>query len=131
NPNDSAAHHFYVLYLMARGRDQEVGEELRRAAELDPLSPVVNLNLGYIAARNGHVAEAMQCFQKAQALAPDLAIVYLYFSDLYRRQGKGDLDFLSFRKALELRFPEIMPAVDAAYQKGGRKAALHSAAEAL
>jgi len=131
NPNDSAAHHFYVLFLMARGRDQEVGEELRRAAELDPLSPVVNLNLGYIAARNGHPAEAMQYFQKAQALAPDLAIVYLYFSDLYRRQGKGDLDFLSFRKALELRFPEIMPAVDAAYKKDGRKAALQAAAEAL
>jgi serine/threonine protein kinase/cytochrome c-type biogenesis protein CcmH/NrfG len=130
-PNDSAAHHFYVLYLMARGRDQEVGEELRRAAELDPLSPVVNLNLGYIAARNGHAAEAMQCFQKAQALAPDLPIVYLYFSDLYRQQGKADLDFLSFRKALELRFPEIMPAVDAAYAKGGRKAALQTAATAL
>ena len=131
NPNDSAAHHFYVLFLMARGRDQEVGEALRRAAELDPLSPVVNLNLGYIAARAGHPAEALQCFQKAQALAPDLAIVYLYFSDLYRQQGKGDLDFLSFRKALELRFPEIMPAVDAAYKKDGRKAALQTAAEAL
>ncbi len=131
NPNDSAAHHFYVLFLMARGRDQEVGEALRRAAELDPLSPVVNLNLGYIAARAGHAAEAMQCFQKAQALAPDLPIVYLYFSDLYRQQGKEDLDFLSFRKALELHFPEIMPAVDAAYQKGGRKAALQTAATAL
>jgi len=130
-PNDSAAHHFYVLYLMARGRDKEVGEELPRAAELDPLSPVVNLNLGYLAARNGHAAEAMQCFQKAQALAPDLPIVYLYFSDLYRQQGKADLDFLSFRKALELRFPEIMPAVDAAYTKGGRKAALQTAATAL
>jgi serine/threonine-protein kinase len=131
NPNDSAAHHFYVLFLMARGRDREVGEELRRAAELDPLSPVVNLNQGYLAARNGHAAEALQHFQKAQALAPDLGIVYLYFSVLYRQQGRADLDFLSFRKSLELRFPEIMPAMDEAYRRGGRKAALQSAAGAL
>ena len=131
NPNDSAAHHFYVLYLMARGKDREIGEELRRAAELDPLSPVVNLNQGYLAAHTGHAAEALQHFQKAQALAPDLGIVYLYFSVLYRQQGKADLDFLSFRKSLELRFPEIMPAMDEAYKKGGRKAALQSAATAL
>ena len=131
NPNNSTAHHFYTIYLMARGRDQEAGDELRRATELDPLSTVVNLNQGYLAARNGHPAEALKYFQKAQALAPDSNTVYVYFAGLYRQQGRSDLEFLSFRKALELRFPEIMPAVDEAYKKGGRTAALLSAAGAL
>jgi TolB-like protein/DNA-binding winged helix-turn-helix (wHTH) protein/Tfp pilus assembly protein PilF len=41
NPNYSTGHHYYATFLMGMGRHQEALEEMRRAQELDPLSPAI------------------------------------------------------------------------------------------
>ncbi|MET0399661.1 MAG: tetratricopeptide repeat protein [Longimicrobiaceae bacterium] len=41
SPGYAAAHHWYSLYLLAAGRPQESLTSVRRARELDPLSPVM------------------------------------------------------------------------------------------
>jgi TolB-like protein/DNA-binding winged helix-turn-helix (wHTH) protein/Tfp pilus assembly protein PilF len=41
NPNYSTGHHYYGTFLMGMGRHQEALEEMRRAQELDPLSPAI------------------------------------------------------------------------------------------
>src|SRR5947199_1328447 len=46
-PNDAAAHHWFGNdTLSALGRSEEAIAEVRRAVELDPLSPVINADLG-------------------------------------------------------------------------------------
>jgi TolB-like protein/DNA-binding winged helix-turn-helix (wHTH) protein/Flp pilus assembly protein TadD len=42
------AHHRYSIYLRDQGRLDEALEEIERAHELDPLSPVIGSNLAYI-----------------------------------------------------------------------------------
>ncbi|HEX6901851.1 MAG TPA: protein kinase [Thermoanaerobaculia bacterium] len=130
-PNHSVAHYSYWLYLHARNRGQEAGKQIRLAAELDPLSPGILLNLGIETSIEGRQEEALKIWRKVQTLDPSLQTTYLYLSVLYLRKGDMELSYRHFRKLLELRYAEIVPRVDRAYQAGGRKAALEAAAQAL
>jgi serine/threonine-protein kinase len=47
-PGYATAHHWYALMLAQTGRFDEALAEIERAAELDPLSPVIATNLGWI-----------------------------------------------------------------------------------
>jgi len=45
NPNHSTAHHWYGVLLMELGRMEESRAELQRAEALDPLAPIIKINL--------------------------------------------------------------------------------------
>jgi serine/threonine protein kinase/tetratricopeptide (TPR) repeat protein len=130
-PNNPAAHNVYWLYLHARNRGEEAHEQIRLAAELDPLSPGITLNLGIEACLAGREEEALRLWKKVQTLDPDQQTTYLYLSVFYLRKGDMELSYQHFRELLKLRYAEITPLVDRAYQAGGRKAALEAAAQAL
>jgi tetratricopeptide (TPR) repeat protein len=48
NPNYATAHHWYAEYLAAVGRFDEALTEINRAHELDPLSLILNTDVGKI-----------------------------------------------------------------------------------
>jgi TolB-like protein len=48
NPSYATAHHFYGLYLMWLARFDEAITEIERAHELDPLSIVINRDMGQV-----------------------------------------------------------------------------------
>ena len=48
NPNDATVHHRYSRYLSSLGRIDDALSEIRKAQELDPLSPVIKANVGVI-----------------------------------------------------------------------------------
>ena len=59
NPNDANNHYFYgFTYLLPLGRLDDALREMKRAQELDPLSPIINTNLGaaFIYARQYNAA---------------------------------------------------------------------------
>src|SRR5262249_2952541 len=47
NPNYATAHHWYHEYLTAMGRFEEGLAEILRAQELDPLSLIINTDVGW------------------------------------------------------------------------------------
>jgi serine/threonine protein kinase len=47
NPNYATAHHWYADQFLARGHFDEALVELEKARELDPLSPIINTDVGY------------------------------------------------------------------------------------
>jgi TolB-like protein/Tfp pilus assembly protein PilF len=47
NPNSALAHNQYAMYLAAMGRLSDAIAEVKRAQELDALSPIVNTDLGW------------------------------------------------------------------------------------
>ena len=131
-PNHATAHYFYGLYLLAMGRRDEAVAQLKTALGLDPLSPILNANLGHQAYLAGRDGEALDLYRKALALAPDLSPAYLYLCWLYERQGHDDLAYEHYRRSLELRgWTDVVKAMDAGYEKGGRRAGLEKAAEGL
>jgi DNA-binding winged helix-turn-helix (wHTH) protein/tetratricopeptide (TPR) repeat protein len=48
NPNYATAHHWFALDLAAMGRMPEALYEIRRAQQLDPLSLIIDTNVGWI-----------------------------------------------------------------------------------
>jgi len=48
NPNYATAHHFYSDMLLARGNFEKALQELEKARELDPLSPIINVDIGLV-----------------------------------------------------------------------------------
>ncbi|MES1244857.1 MAG: protein kinase [Acidobacteriota bacterium] len=131
NPSNPMAHHFYTLYLAARGRMEESMEQARLLYELDPLSPTANVNMGVTAYEHGQKQEALQYFRRAETLSPEFHVSYLRMAGMYRREGQKDLELEAFRKALSVRYPRILPEMDRGFRMGGRQAALRAAAEAL
>jgi Tfp pilus assembly protein PilF len=130
-PNHAAAHFFYWVYLFARGRQPEAREQIRLAAELDPLSTIVTINLGLADLLDGNEAEALRLWKKAQMLDPDLPSTYVYLSSYYLQKGELEMSRQSFRKVLALRYAEIVPQMNQASRAGGDKAALKAAVKAL
>jgi Flp pilus assembly protein TadD len=47
DPNNGSAHQHYAVHLAAVGRPREAIAEARRARELEPLSPLLNANVGW------------------------------------------------------------------------------------
>ena len=46
SPNYATAHHYYSDLLLARGNFDKAFQELEKARELDPLSPIINADIG-------------------------------------------------------------------------------------
>jgi Tfp pilus assembly protein PilF len=70
NANYSTGHHYYATFLMAMGRHDEAMAEMKKAQELDPLSPIIATFIGkalYFAGKNDeYIAE----YQKVLATDP-------------------------------------------------------------
>ena len=71
NPNYSDAHYFYAyIYLAPTGRLEEAVSEIKRALELDPLSPIINVNLGTLYLVSRRYDEGIEQLHKAGELEP-------------------------------------------------------------
>ena len=69
NPGYPTAHHFYAVYLMAMGRQEEAIAEERRTIELDSSFYPAHSFLGGILLRTAHEEEAVAEFRKALELS--------------------------------------------------------------
>jgi TolB-like protein/DNA-binding winged helix-turn-helix (wHTH) protein/Flp pilus assembly protein TadD len=73
NPNLAIAHQRYAWCLCAFGHLNEAVREMKRAQELDPLSPTNNTALGIVLALARQYREALAYCYKAAELAPNEA----------------------------------------------------------
>jgi len=102
-PNYSTAHQWYGNdALISLGRFEEAIAEAKRAVELDPLSPVINADLGvtlYLARRYD---DAIEQFKKALVIDP--TFFYTHYNLGIALQFKGDLKgaIAEFEKAKQL-----------------------------
>ena len=87
NPNLAIAHQRYAWCLCAFGHLDEAVREMKRAQELDPLSPTNNTALGIVLAFAGHYREALAFCYKAAELAPNEAPVQENLAFAYALNG--------------------------------------------
>lgn len=88
NPNYSVAHHFYAdSHLAAMGKTDEAIAELRKAHELDPLSPIIESDLGRHLCIAHRYDEAIAQFRKILEVNPDFVLAHDYLSQVYERES--------------------------------------------
>jgi serine/threonine-protein kinase len=79
NPNYPTAHQWYANYLAVLKRPVEACAEIHRAEELDPLNPVIGMDVGltcyYVA---GDYERAIEQYRKVLELHPTFGLTYFY-----------------------------------------------------
>lgn len=71
NEGYTTAHHWYGVNLAGQGRFRQAEQELSKAVDLDPLSPIILLNRGYPLYYQKRYSEAMVFYQSALDLKPN------------------------------------------------------------
>ena len=131
-PNDAGAHHWYGNdALAALGRFDEAIAEVKRAIELDPLSVVINTDLGttfYYAHRFDESARQLR-----KTLGIDPTSFYAHFNLGIALQAKGDLSgaIAEYEKAKQLNDNTFvsMLCAQAKAQAGDKDAAVQMLGE--
>jgi len=103
NPNYPTAHHWYGLpYLSMLGRLDEAIAEIKRAQQLDPLSPIISANAGNLYVLKGDLNPAIEEFKKVIELDPNFPIARDFLGCAYLKQGHQQEAIAELQKGVEL-----------------------------
>jgi tetratricopeptide (TPR) repeat protein len=121
NPGYATAHQWYSAILRALGRVDEAIEEAQKAFSLDPLSPIINANVGlclYVARR---YEEAVDLFRRTITVEPEFFWSRYLLGLTLRQRGEHTSALTELRLALSLANDKPTEAVvlsDLAYTFG-------------
>ena len=102
NPRYATAHLWYGEYLTARGQLDEAFVEMTRAQELEPMSPAINLALGYRLYYAHRFVQAIEQCNKTLSAEPGFVLAHMCLARAYEQQASYQAAIPEFRKALEL-----------------------------
>ena len=123
NPNDATARHWFSTDCLATTGDH-VSElaEMQRAAELDPLSLVINTNLGNAYLHNNRLDEAIAQFRKAIEMDPNFYFAQWSYGLALMLQKKIPEAIAQFEKATSITDDPIpLGMLGLGYGLSGRK----------
>lgn len=121
-PNYALAHLWRANYLASLNRLDEALVSVRRALHLDPMSPVVNTNVGWTLAFAGRHREAAEAYGAALALDPKYVQAHMRLSSAYLELGRADDALAGARRVVELMGENAssLGALATAYARTGR-----------
>jgi TolB-like protein/DNA-binding winged helix-turn-helix (wHTH) protein/Flp pilus assembly protein TadD len=102
NANSADAHLRYAHYLSNAGRHKEALEEVQRAQELDPFSPIIHALRGQITYYAGQYDLAVKQLRETVELFPDFWIGHIVLGKVYERKHMYSEALMEFDKAFDL-----------------------------
>jgi TolB-like protein/DNA-binding winged helix-turn-helix (wHTH) protein len=120
-PGSARAHHHRAEYLSATGRHDEAIAATRRAQALDPLSRVVNEDVGWYYYFARRFPEAAAQFRRTAELEPSLPGLPLFASHAFASAGDWPAALAEARRVLVVS-GEDPAAAERSLQRGGRAA---------
>jgi len=122
NPGYATARQWYALLLDKLGRHEEAFAQISRAVELDPLSLVMNRNLGQHFRHSRRYDEAITQLKKTLELDPNFASAYFELGAGYSEAGRHEEALAALQKGLALTegSPRIKGLLICAYARAGR-----------
>jgi TolB-like protein/Tfp pilus assembly protein PilF len=102
NPGYANAHHWYGYYLMLTGRVKDGEAELRRALELDPLSPIINANLGMASYFARKYDAAIAHWRKTLEMHRNYRLLHTYLATAYIAKDTYPEAIAELRQGIEL-----------------------------
>ena len=123
NPNDSTAHHWFAGdCLAATGQVGQELAEMKRALALDPLSLIIQTNLGVADMHNGRLDDAIAQYRKAIALDVTFYPAQKEYAVALELQGKTPEAIAQYEKTAALTDdPGPLGALGRIYGIAGRK----------
>jgi adenylate cyclase len=130
SPNFAEMHAHYAFCLVLFGRNEEALAEMRRALDLDPLSP----RFGFASARlfffMRQYDAAIDQYSKTLELDPGSAFAHEWFGDAYEKKQMQKEAIAEWSKALHLSgVDEDASLLERTYAVSGFDAAMHALAQ--
>ncbi|HEX8148628.1 MAG TPA: tetratricopeptide repeat protein [Pyrinomonadaceae bacterium] len=124
DPSYATAHHWYSDFLATLGRADEALAEASRAAELDPLSPIISTTVGERLFFAREYERATERLRRTLELDPDFIQARFILGLVYVRQGRRAAAVAELRRARRLAGggdARVAAALVQAYALTGRK----------
>jgi serine/threonine protein kinase/tetratricopeptide (TPR) repeat protein len=102
NPDYGTAHHWFALHLVAVGRLPEALAEIRRAQEVEPLSPIINAHVGWCYYFNRQYEPAVAELRKTVEMDPSFGPSHEFLGAAYALQRRPQDAAAEFEQALKL-----------------------------
>ncbi|UCD57796.1 MAG: hypothetical protein JSV16_01415, partial [Candidatus Hydrogenedentota bacterium] len=125
NPGYAYAHYWYAFQLMIMARFDEASREIEQARELDPLSPIINREVGNIFLFARQYDKAIVASQKSLEMFPNLPYTHIIIGNSYMAQSMYEKALGEYQKEKALLAtwnPFIERFFGEAYARTGRRA---------
>jgi len=124
NPIYPTANHWYAEYTMTMGRQADSIAKMKNSQELDPLSLIINVAIGWACYMARRYDEAIEQLLRTVELDPNYPVTYWILGLLYRITGRYDLAITAGEKGVNLSggSPLMRAALAHTYGKAGRAA---------
>jgi TolB-like protein len=114
NPNYATAHQWYGgNLLLALGRFDQAIAEVKRALELDPVSPIIALSLGAVYTRARRYDEAIAQVRDTVEMHPEFYWGHRFLGWALELKGATGEGIAEYRKAFELNDDPVVLAMRA------------------
>lgn len=122
NPTYPTGNHWYAEYVMTMGRHAEAIGKMRNNQELDPLSLIIHVALGWAFYHGRRYDEALEQLQRTTELDPNYPVTHWILGLVYRKTGRYDLAIAEGEKGVTLSAgsPLMRAALAHTYAVSGR-----------
>lgn len=101
NPNNADAYLRYGYFLIANGKFDDALTKLEKARQLNPLSPIVQTDIGLVHLCARRYAEAIELLEKVVAENPDVSLPRWFLGSSYDANQQPEKAFDVYLSALE------------------------------
>jgi len=101
NPNYPTAHHWYAEFLAAVGRFDESLGQIKRARELDPLSLIINADMGKLLYYSRRYDDALKQLEETVKMDAEFPQAHIWLGSLYSTIGRYGDAIAAFQKVKE------------------------------
>jgi tetratricopeptide (TPR) repeat protein len=101
SPHYPTGSHWYGEYLMTMGRHEEAIAMMKKGRELDPLSLIINVAIGWACYMARRYDEAIEQLERTAELEPNFPATHWILGLLYRKAGRYDLAITAGEKGVK------------------------------
>ena len=102
SPSHPTASHWYAEYLMTMGRHAEAIERMKSSQELDPLSLIISVAIGWAFYMARRYDEAVEQFRRTVELDPNYPVTYWILGLVLRKMGRYETAIAEGEKGVKL-----------------------------
>jgi serine/threonine protein kinase/tetratricopeptide (TPR) repeat protein len=102
SPSHPTASHWYAEYLMTMGRHAEAIERMKSSQELDPLSLIISVAIGWAFYMAQQYDDAIEQFRQTVELDPNYPVTYWILGLVLRKMGRYEMAIAEGEKGVKL-----------------------------
>jgi serine/threonine-protein kinase len=123
NPAYPTANHWYAEYLMTMGRHAEAIVRMKKSQELDPLSLIISVAIGWAFYMARRYDDAVEQLRRTVDLEPHYPVTYWILGMLLRKMDRYELSIAEGEKGVKLSGGSLLmsAALAQTFATAGRK----------